>query len=193
MSKSNTTPPNHAESVQRIGQEEFVALLVRHDRRLRGFIATLLGRIADIDEVLQNVCLVAWKKVDQFCYQGASADEEFVRWICTIARYEIMTYRRTEDSSLLLLDASLMDRLAEMQIAESSYIEDRYKALVGCIQRLRPRDREMVRQRYEANLSAHDLAAAFEVGVNAIYKALTRIRATLLECVQRRLSREEVQ
>jgi RNA polymerase sigma-70 factor, ECF subfamily len=193
MPQGHTPPTNRAEPERRIGQDEFVALLVRHDRRLRGFIAAVLGRVTDIDEVLQNVCLVAWKKMDQFRYHQRTPDEDFLRWICTIARYEVMAYHRAQSKSPLLLDAELMDRVAAMQIAESSYLEDRHRALAGCLQRLRPRDREMTRQRYEAGISAADLAAGFGVGVDAVYKALTRIRATLLECVERTMRREEYQ
>lgn len=188
----NSPSVSDAAPIQRIGQEEFVALLVRYDRRLRGFIAALLGRVTDIEEVLQNVCLVAWKKIDQFHYQGSSPDEDFVRWICTIARYEIMSFRRSENAGPTFLDSDLMDRLASIQIAESPYLEERHRALVGCMQRLRPRDREMARQRYEAGVGVPDMAAGFGIGVHAVYKALTRIRTALLECVQRSIRREEL-
>ncbi len=179
---------------QQIGHDEFVTLLVRHDRRIRGFIATLLARVDDsIDEVLQEVCLVAWKKADQFRYSGTEADEEFVRWICTIARYVAMAWRRSQCKSPQLLDKELMDRLTAIQTTESSYFEERHQALMGCLQRLQFRDREMTRQRYEVGISVPELAAAYGIGVDAVYKALSRIRATLLDCVERTMRRKEYQ
>lgn len=176
-----------------IDRDEFVALLVRHDRRLRAFISTLMARTDDIEEVVQSACLVAWRKIDTFTYAGDSPDEEFVRWLCTIARYEVLTLRRSQASSHLVFDDSLIDRLTAIQFEESPYLEQRHQALMGCMKQLRPRDREMTQQFYEGHASVNDLAARFGIGINAVYKSLTRIRNSLLECVQRTIRREEYQ
>lgn len=177
--------------LQQIAQDEFVGLVVRHERRLRAFIATLLARTDDIDEVVQSACMVAWRKLDTFSYAKPTPDDEFIRWLCTIARYEALAHRRASSSSSLVFDEALVDRLAAIQIEESSYLEDRHRALLACVQKLRARDREMTRRFYEESASVHELAASFGVGVNAIYKSLTRIRASLLECVRRAMRREE--
>lgn len=182
---------NQLRSAQQIGREEFVSLLVRHDRRLRCFVATMLVSTHDIEEVVQNTCLVAWRKIDTFTYQGAAADEPFVRWLCTIARYEVLTWRRTRSANCLVFEDSVLDRLAQIQLQESSYFEQRHQALIGCIQKLRPRDREMSQSFYDAQASVADLAGKFGIGVDAVYKSLSRIRATLLDCIQRTLRLEE--
>ena len=179
------------QQLRQISHDEFVGLVVRHERRLRAFIATLLARTDDIDDVVQSASMVAWKKVDSFSYAKATPDDEFIRWLCTIARYEALALRRKSGASSLVFDEALIDRLAAIQIEESSYLEDRHKALLGCVQKLRSRDRDMTKQFYEESVSVPELAAAFGVGVNAVYKSLTRIRATLLECVRRAMRREE--
>jgi len=185
-----TQAANH-NTARNISRNDFVSLLVRHDRRLRSFISTLLARVDDIEEIVQSTCLVAWSKVDSFSYCGTTADEEFVRWICTIARYEVLTLRRSKASShLLFFDDSLMDRLAALQFDESLHFEQQHQALIHCLQRLRPRDREMTRLFYQPETTVHDVAARFGVGVNAVYKSLTRIRSALLECIQRSLKQE---
>jgi RNA polymerase sigma-70 factor (ECF subfamily) len=136
--------------------------------------------------------LVAWRKVDSFAYHGATADEEFVRWLCTIARYEVLTWRRSQAAShSIVLEDSLLDRIQAIQFQESAYLEQRHQALVHCIQKLRPRDREMAQLFYDAQSAVRELAVRFGIGVHAVYKSLTRIRATLLECIQRTVQREE--
>src|SRR3954469_6604238 len=93
-----------------ISEEQFVALTVRYERRVRLFIATLHPERSAIDEIVQDAWLVAWKKVESFHYTGEEPDEEFVRWLCTIARYEVMKYRR-KSAPRLVLDEQVIETL----------------------------------------------------------------------------------
>jgi RNA polymerase sigma-70 factor (ECF subfamily) len=172
-----------------ISEEEFVALTVRYERRVRLFIATLHPERGDVDEIVQDAWLVAWKKVDTFRYNGDEPDEEFVRWICTIARYEVMKYRR-KSAPRLVLDEQVIDKLAAMQLEEAEYFDARHDALAGCVEHLRPRDKELIRRRYEESISIQDLAAWLGRSADAVYKSLNRIRTSLLACIERTLKRE---
>jgi RNA polymerase sigma-70 factor, ECF subfamily len=172
-----------------ISEEEFVALTVRYERRVRLFIATLHPERADVDEIVQDAWLVAWKKIDIFRYRGEQADEEFVRWLCTIARFEVMKYRK-KSAPRLVLDEQVIDKLATLQFDEADYFAARHDALSQCIEHLRPRDKTLIRRRYEENLSVHDLANCIGRSADAVYKALNRIRTSLLACIERTLKRE---
>jgi RNA polymerase sigma-70 factor (ECF subfamily) len=182
---------SNVSSDRRISQDDFVALLVRHDRRVRSFISTLLARWDDVEDVLQSSCVVAWRKFDSFSFCAATPDEEFVRWLCTIARYEVLSLMRAQKIGHLVFDTELIDRLANIQLDCSPDLEDRHHALAKCIQRLRPRDREMTRQRYEFRVDIPELANRFSVGQDAIYKSLARIRSALMRCVELSMRREE--
>src|SRR5215208_6963101 len=122
-----------------ISEEKFVALTVRYERRIRLFIATLHPERSDVDEIVQDAWLVAWKKLNSFRYTGEQPDEEFVRWLCTIARYEVLKYRR-KSPPRLVLDEQVIDQLAALQFDEADYFEARHGALSVCIENLRPRD-----------------------------------------------------
>jgi RNA polymerase sigma-70 factor (ECF subfamily) len=176
--------------IPRISHDQFVGLLVRHDRRLRSFLATMLGNLHDIEEAVQNTSLVAWRKIESFSYAGATPDEEFVRWLCTIAKYEVLTLRKSPAAHFVVFEDQLLERIAAVNTERSTYLEQRYQALVQCIQRLRPRDREMSHRFYESDSTAQELAAKFGIGVQAVYKSLSRIRASLMECIRRTLKRE---
>src|SRR5690606_28204662 len=65
-----------------LSQEQFVVLIARLERRVRSFIATLVGGNRDaIDEIIQSSYLVAWRKLSSFTYLDSTPDEELVRWI----------------------------------------------------------------------------------------------------------------
>ncbi len=172
-----------------ISEEEFVALTVRYERRVRLFIATLHPERSDVDEIVQDAWLVAWKKVDAFRYNGDEPDEEFVRWVCTISRYEVMKYRQKR-APRLVLDEQIIEKLAALQLEEAEYFDARHEALSGCVENLRQRDRELIRRRYEESMSIQDLAALIGRSADAVYKSLNRIRSSLLACIERTLKRE---
>jgi RNA polymerase sigma-70 factor, ECF subfamily len=172
-----------------ISRERFVGLTVRHERRVRMFVQTLHPKRSDVDEILQDAWLVAWKKLDTFRYSGEQPDEEFVRWLCTIARYEVAKYRRNSASGLMLND-EVIEKLTVLQFEEASYFDARHDALLKCIDGLRERDKEMIRRRYQENLSAHDLAEWIGRSIDTVYKSLNRIRTSLLACVERALKNE---
>jgi RNA polymerase sigma-70 factor (ECF subfamily) len=172
-----------------ISRERFVTLTVRYERRVRVFVSTLHPKQSDVDEILQEAWLVAWKKLDTFRYSGVQPDEEFVRWLCTIARYEVAKYRR-KNANRLLLDDDVIEKLTALQFDEADYFEARHEALLECIDKLRTRDKELVRRRYQEGASAQDLADWIGRSIDAVYKSLNRIRASLLACVERTLNQE---
>jgi RNA polymerase sigma-70 factor, ECF subfamily len=175
-----------------ITADDFVTLLVRCERRVRAFVTTLHPHSHDVDEVVQDTCLVAWKKRDGFRYNGSKPDECFVRWLCSIARFEVNNLRRRRGEAALAFDDELIDKLADQYIEYSPRLESRHQALMDCLQRLRPRDQEMVKRRYQVGVSARELASLANRTVDAVYKALTRIRGALMVCIEHRLKEENL-
>jgi RNA polymerase sigma-70 factor (ECF subfamily) len=172
-----------------ISEEEFVALTVRYERRVRLFVATLHPKQSDIDEIVQDAWLVAWKKINTFRYTGEQPDEEFVRWVCTISRFEVIKYRK-KSAPRLFLSELVMDQLAALQLEKAEYFDVRHDALTRCVEKLRPRDKQLIQRRYEQGVSVHDVANEIGRSVDAVYKSLNRIRASLLACIERTLKRE---
>ena len=65
------------------GHEPFVLALTRHERVIRAYVRGAgISRPADVDEIIQEVSLIAWQKFEQL-----EDIEEFPRWACVIARY----------------------------------------------------------------------------------------------------------
>jgi RNA polymerase sigma-70 factor (ECF subfamily) len=168
-----------------LSDEQFVLLLPKYFGRLRAFLSTMLPTCHDIDEVVQDACLVAWRKYADFHYQNPTPDEEFVRWVCSIAKYEALRYRRENVRRELVFDESLLEHLADIQLHHAERLIRRETILQDCLHRLPEKDRSLVQQRYRAGGSA--AAAAEDLGrtVSAVHKALARIRRLLANCVDR--------
>ncbi len=167
--------------------DQFVVLFARHERRVRSFIASLVACRSDlVDDILQATSLVAWQKLDTFSYTGNTPDEELVRWMCTVARFEVMNASRKKRSPRFDLDESTVDAIAQCQLEQAGDLEDRFEALKGCLERLPARQRELLRLRYWQGLSIDEVARLRGRQVNAVYTALSRIR----RCIEHSLRQE---
>jgi RNA polymerase sigma-70 factor, ECF subfamily len=178
-------------SEQRLAQDQFVVLIARHERRVRSFIASLAACHSDvIDEVLQATYLVAWQKLGSFSYVSVTPDEELVRWMCTVARFEVMNYLRQARSTRLAFDSAVIERIAEFELEQAEVLESRFEALKGCLEKLPARQRDLLGLRYWRGLTIGDIASRLGQQANATYTALSRVRKALERCIDHSLRQE---
>jgi RNA polymerase sigma-70 factor, ECF subfamily len=168
--------------------EEFVRLFVEHQRRIHAFIATLLPNQADAEDVLQETSVTAWRKFAEF-----QPGTDFVRWGCSIARLEVLKFRRQRKSGRLLFSDAMVETLAEHQIRQGDLWESWSQALGDCLAKLRAVDRELFLRCSGSNATVKQVAAQLGRPANTVYKAFGRIRRALMDCVQRAVSRENRQ
>ena len=71
------------------GGQDFVRLLALHERAIRGFVRGLLPSSSDVDDVMQEVLVVAWKK-----FGDLNNRDDFPKWVCAIAKYQVLSFRR---------------------------------------------------------------------------------------------------
>lgn len=169
--------------------ELFVSLLGRGAAQVHAHILTLLPNWADADEVLQRTNIILWRKFDDW-----QPDQDFTRWACGVARYEVKNFLRTQSRDRLLFDDSLLDALGDAHVAVAQELSEQggqQEALRQCLQSLRPKDRQIIDGCYgDQHISAREVAERLGRPVNTVYKALIRIRRQLFECIQRKLSPE---
>lgn len=167
--------------------ERFVQLFVAHEARLRSFVRALLPRWDDVDEVMQETSLVAWRKFAQF-EQGTS----FLAWAGAIARFEALKQQRKHSRDRLVFSNEVLDLLAREGIEESEPLERERAALEHCLESLDPPQRELLQGSYAPGARLHEVAAKTGKSVQAFYKTIQRIRLALLDCIDRRLRHEAV-
>nr|ABX10647.1 RNA polymerase sigma factor [uncultured planctomycete 3FN] len=165
--------------------EEFVELFTRHQRRIYLYILAQVPNVVDAEEILQETNIVTWRKFGQF-----QPGSNFFAWACQIATYEVLKFRRRKRRDKLHFSDEFVQRIAVDSLTHSESLELRREALVFCLGRLRPKDRELIQRRYAPGENGKTTAAWFGRPINAVYQSLGRIRRTLQECVSRRLSAE---
>jgi RNA polymerase sigma-70 factor (ECF subfamily) len=163
----------------------FLRLFLRNERRLYAYILTLLPNRADADDVFQEASLVMWDKFD-----AAHPPDDFVAWGCRIAYFKVLDFCKKRQRSRVLFSQAMLERLAETAVEQAGalQLDERREALADCIAKLSPSDRDLLGRRFAEGATIHSVAASVGRSVDAVYKALGRIRLALFECVTRTLA-----
>ena len=124
-----------------------------------------------------------WKKAATF-----EPGTNFFAWAAQVARFEILKCRRRYARSRLRFTDEFMTAVADEVEERSDLLEARRHALAHCLDKLRPKDRELIELRYRSEDDAKDLADRLGRPANSVYQSIGRIRKTLLKCIERRVA-----
>ena len=158
---------------------EFVRLLTDHQPDIYVYLRSLVLDPDEASEILQETNLVLWEKRDQF-QMGSS----FRAWAFQIARYKLLQRKARRQRGCICFSDALVDELVLQAAAEETpprWIED----LRRCVAALPPRDRELIGRRYAPSATCQSVAEAIGRPVRWVYKAVSRIRKSLWDCLVR--------
>jgi RNA polymerase sigma-70 factor (ECF subfamily) len=157
--------------------EDFVRLLIEHEPMVRSFLRGLVPTWNDVDEVIQNSSLIAWRKFSDF-----EPGTAFGGWFLTIARFEALKHRTKLAKSPLIFVDHLWETLAD-EAEEDTTVVTRYLEL--CLAKLDTKKRAMLMQVYSPGVTMRDVAKASGKSEQAFYKIIQRLRQSLMECVKK--------
>jgi RNA polymerase sigma-70 factor (ECF subfamily) len=168
-----------------ISDTRFVELLTSSQVRLRSYALTLVRIRADADDVLQNACIALWEK--RMEYDPA---REFFPWACGVVFVEVLRHRRKIATDKLMFDEVLLNTLAAEYLKHADELDRRRELLHECVEKLKERDRCLLTERYHGNIMPNDIARQRGCAVTTVYSSLSRIRESLVRCVEAGLARD---
>ncbi len=163
----------------------YLEMVTQSQRTLYGVLWSLLRNADDVDDVLQETNAVLWQKAAEF-----DAERQFLPWALKIAQLQVLAFHKRRLRDKLIFDEGLLTALVENSIRDIDQVESRRRALAGCLQKLPGDHRTLVLKRYEASGSVNEMAEETGRSPKAVSEALRRIRAALLECIERTLAQE---
>lgn len=164
---------------------DFLTLLTAHDRALSLYVYGLVPQHADADDILQQTKMVMWRSFSQF-----EIGTNFIAWARKIAFHQILGYRRQSKRVHLPLSDEMLEQIGHEVARLSDQGQARRDALESCLHSLPAEHRQIVLLRYFEELEVDQIAAKIESTSGAVYRALSRLRYTLLDCVESRLKTE---
>jgi RNA polymerase sigma-70 factor (ECF subfamily) len=165
-------------------QEKIVlvqSLFVQNMMAVRGFVIGLMPDFSRVDDVMQETFLTVTAKAETFV-EGSN----FRSWACSIARFKVLESRRRSGGCELMLNEEVIEALCATEIEEWQPDEE-LRVLAHCKDELAPQARRAIELRYEQGHRPTEIARRMGWTVNAVHVALTRARAALRECVERKL------
>ncbi|MEW4489924.1 sigma-70 family RNA polymerase sigma factor [Thalassoglobus sp. JC818] len=164
---------------------EFTQLVVEQHEQLRSFVRTL-GVAPDwVDDLAQEVFLVAWREIDSF-----DSQRDLGKWLRGIARNLVRNELRKDKRRHRILHQQLSEvlvRAPETSVEAEDWNQYRMSALRDCVEQLAPKSRKIVAGRYGDGWRAPDLADSLGMTATAVRQALMRIREQLKQCIEFRV------
>jgi RNA polymerase sigma-70 factor (ECF subfamily) len=172
-------------AAQKGDHEAFGELVRRHQAMLRGFAARDVQDSQDVYDLVQEAFLDALRHIGSF-----DARREFYPWLRAICRNRILNYFRARKSRRTVAQAivdAAVEEAAAIRPDEDDPAANRIAALRHCIGRLHDAQRSVLELRYAEGIAVKDIAARCGKSAASITMQLQRIKAALLDCVQRQL------
>ncbi len=175
MSASECNPPSL----------RYLELVTQSQRTLYGVLWSLLRHAHVAEDVLQETNAVLWQKASEY-----DESREFLPWALKIAQLQVLAFRKRKQRGRLVFDEQLVATLVEQSVQEAEQVEPRRRALGECLKKLPDEHRRLITRRYEPGGSVNELSAEQGKAPKAVSEMLRRIRASLLDCIERTLARE---
>jgi RNA polymerase sigma-70 factor (ECF subfamily) len=164
---------------------EFVRLLKQSDRRISGYIFSLVPHWADAEDLIQETSVRLWEQFH--AYQPGT---DFAAWACTVAHYMVLAYRKRAQRNRLQFSSEIFELLGDELDLSADARSGRLEALAECLNRCDPRSRHLLQLCYEHGAVIKDVAEQLGRTVQGVYMALSRLRKALHDCVEKKLRKE---
>ena len=178
-------PPNRSSVVEEEIDDidAFVRELTGCQDDLLLFIRTMSGDFHIASDIRQEVNMVLWRKRRQFI-PGTS----FRSWAYRVAHIEVKSnFRKVARRRVIALDPDLLECMAEELPEVAGDVPERRLALGRCMERLTPKDRELILHRYWSDKTLESLATASKRSVGTLKARLFQLRTSLRLCINDRL------
>lgn len=163
---------------------KIVSLLTQHQPALHLYVESLMPGDSHSDDVAQEANTVIWEKRGDF-----EIGTNFKAWAFSIARFQVRKYRfkQAKDARLVFCE-ELEDVIADEIVDHLDDLSEQHVALRGCLQTLKPADRELIYHRYYKRTPLKDYAIEVGRSIGGLKVTLHRIRNRLLICVEKRIA-----
>ncbi len=165
---------------------QFLELLNAHDRALSLYVYGLVPRDAEAEDILQQTKMLLWKHFDDF-----QPGTNFLAWARKTAFHQVLTHRRKKKREHVPLEEEALEALGAAVADLAAEAPARHEALRVCVARLPAEHKQLIQLRYFQELEIADIARQIQRTEGAVYRALSRVRMTLMECVQKQERQQE--
>ncbi len=183
MGEGNPRSPPRDRAAGAMNDSTPIKEFLRYQGEFMAYLMAILRDFDTAEEVFQNAAVVV--------IEGAAAAREPIRhfrpWAKEIVRRQALYRLRKQAQEAKLfrpISPELFDAISAAFLEDDAGgIGQEIQALRRCLEKLPPRQREMLVRRYERQQSFEQIGQAAGTTPAAAQRALSRIRMTLHDCV----------
>jgi RNA polymerase sigma-70 factor (ECF subfamily) len=164
---------------------ELLRLLGTHERNLFAYVYALTPNWQDAEEVMQQVRIRIWQDFDRY-----DPEKPFGSWARAIAYYQVLTFRKQKSRQREFFSEAILKEVSDTYESMNDSSSDRRTALLGCLDKLSDRKRQIIETYYQSPEPNANLAESLSMNQNALRQLLFRIRKILFQCIERSLRSE---
>lgn len=168
------------------GKDVFEILVREHADMLTAYLRSLLWSDQGLDDVFQEVMLVAWRRLPEY-----DKSRPFGPWLRGIGRNMVLEHHRKGRARAAVTDPTVLDAvesrfqslLSAGGLASAGEFRARAERMLDCLQRLPDILRETVEMVYARGMLLRQIAESVGVNEETAKKRLQRARESLSKCV----------
>lgn len=172
-----STDPNDA-------HEHFTRLLLESEPVMLRSILVLIPNRADAREIVQDTAVALWRQFES--YDG---ERPFLNWAMGFARMETRRFLARQKRRAQLTEQAMEVLQQEMEEGRD-FDKPIERHLAGCLRKLPEKQRRLIQSYYHDGRSPQWLSEKEGRTLEAIYKAIQRIRVDLQTCIERQMRKE---
>ncbi|QQL44824.1 sigma-70 family RNA polymerase sigma factor [Sulfuriroseicoccus oceanibius] len=165
---------------------QYLQLVTRYQGAIYGYVNSLAPGL-DVEDVVQQVNIVLWKKADTF--QPHTNFKAFAFRIAYLKTMEAL--RKAKQQNWLQFDSDVLELINEQTSTITNPEENRQQALRDCLEKLDPEDRERINARYTRGETVRSIANQESRSEGSLQQHFFRLRKNLKLCIQKHLLNQE--
>jgi RNA polymerase sigma-70 factor, ECF subfamily len=161
--------------------DEFLARVTQSQGRIFGYLYSVLRNLDDAEDVMQDAILAMWRRFDDF-----DRSRPFVAWAMKFAEFSALNHLRSKRRNPVFVNEELVAALSEVsaKTATADVFDVYQDALLRCLDRLTPADRDLIRLCYFEKCSVKNVAEQLGRSSQSVCNSLRRIRGQLYDCIE---------
>ena len=170
-----------------ISEHDILQTLMKWRTRLSATAWVVVNDTHAAEDIFQNVALKAMTREVSFETESA-----LMSWALITARREGIDWLRRHQREATCLDAEILELLEHEWLSKPSHPAGaKIEALQECLEAAPEASRRLLKLRYFHGYSCAEVAEQMGIGLNAIYKRISRLHESLKECVEGKLGNGE--
>ena len=169
---------------QNDAHERFTRLLLESEPVMLRSILVLVPNRADAREIVQETAVALWRQFDSY-----DPKRPFLNWAMGFARIETRRFLARQQRRAQLSEQAMEVLQQEME-EDPGFTSAIEKHLGTCLGKLPEKQRRLIQGYYHEGRSPQWLSEKEGRTIEAIYKAIQRIRADLQVCIESQMRKE---